>query len=68
MIIDIWADVAHLDSYLAKVAWESALAEREHSDEVQIVWHSYQVDRPQHVRRAPAAASRRRGGPRRRHP
>ncbi|WP_205304894.1 DsbA family protein [Nocardioides sp. 616] len=46
MIIDIWADVAHLDSYLAKVAWESALAEWEHSDDVQIVWHSYQVDRP----------------------
>src|SRR5690606_24732943 len=46
VIIDIWADVAHLDSYLAKVALESALAEWEHADEVEVVWHSYQVDRP----------------------
>lgn len=46
VIIDIWADVAHLDSYLAKVALESALAEWEHRDEVEVVWHSYQVARP----------------------
>ncbi len=46
VIIDIWADLAHLDSYLAKVALESALAEWEHGDEVEVVWHAYQVDRP----------------------
>lgn len=46
MIIDVWADLAHLDSYLAKVALESALAGWEHGDEVEVVWHSYQVERP----------------------
>ncbi len=46
VIIDIWADLAHLDSYLAKVALESALAEWEHGDEVEILWHAYQVERP----------------------
>lgn len=46
MIIDVWADLAHLDSYLAKVALESALADWEHSDEVEVVWHSFQVERP----------------------
>jgi predicted DsbA family dithiol-disulfide isomerase len=46
VIIDVWADLAHLDSYLAKVALESALADWEHSDEVEVVWHSYQVARP----------------------
>ncbi|MCD6640359.1 MAG: DsbA family protein [Nocardioides sp.] len=46
MIIDVWGDLAHLDSYLGKVALESALAEWEHGDDVQVVWHSYQVERP----------------------
>ena len=50
VIIDIWADLAHLDSYLAKVALESALAEFEQApsdgDPVQVLWHSYQVARP----------------------
>lgn len=46
MIIDVWADVAHRDSYLGKVALESALAEWEHRDEVQVVWHAYQAQRP----------------------
>lgn len=46
MIIDVWADVAHLDSYLGKVALESALAAWEGPDEVEVVWHAYQVDRP----------------------
>lgn len=46
MIIDVWADLAHLDSYLAKVALESALAEWEHRDDVQVTWHAFQVERP----------------------
>jgi predicted DsbA family dithiol-disulfide isomerase len=45
VIIDVWADVAHLDSYLCKVALESALADWD-GDDVEVVWHSYQVDRP----------------------
>jgi predicted DsbA family dithiol-disulfide isomerase len=46
VIIDVWADLAHLDSYLGKVALESALAGFESDDEVTVLWHSYQVDRP----------------------
>lgn len=46
MIIDVWADLAHKDSYLAKVALESALADFEDPEGVQVLWHARQVDRP----------------------
>jgi predicted DsbA family dithiol-disulfide isomerase len=42
--IDIWSDVVCPWCYIGKRRLESALAGFEHADEVEVVWHSYQLD------------------------
>ena len=44
MRIDIWSDVVCPWCYIGKRRLESALAAFPHRDEVEIVWHSYQLD------------------------
>lgn len=44
MKIDIWSDVVCPFCYLGKRHLELALADFEHSEEVEIGWHSYQLD------------------------
>jgi predicted DsbA family dithiol-disulfide isomerase len=44
MKVDIWSDVACPWCYVGKRRIEKALAEFEHGDQVEIVWHSYQLD------------------------
>lgn len=44
MRIDIWSDVVCPWCYIGKRRLESALAEFPHRGEVEIVWHSYQLD------------------------
>ncbi|MGP3910848.1 DsbA family oxidoreductase [Nonomuraea sp. 10N515B] len=45
--IDIWSDVVCPWCYIGKRRLESALARFEHADEVEIHWHSFQLD-PSH--------------------
>jgi predicted DsbA family dithiol-disulfide isomerase len=42
--IDIWSDVVCPWCYIGKRRLESALADCEHSADVEVVWHSYQLD------------------------
>jgi predicted DsbA family dithiol-disulfide isomerase len=42
--IDIWSDVVCPWCYIGKRRLESALADFEHGAEVEVVWHSYQLD------------------------
>ncbi|MGP3957970.1 DsbA family oxidoreductase [Nonomuraea sp. 3N208] len=45
--IDIWSDVVCPWCYIGKRRLESALARFEHADEVELHWHSFQLD-PSH--------------------
>ncbi|TMR13302.1 DsbA family oxidoreductase [Nonomuraea turkmeniaca] len=47
MRIDIWSDVVCPWCYIGKRRLESALARFEHADEVDVHWHSFQLD-PSH--------------------
>ena len=42
--IDIWSDVVCPWCYIGKRRLESALADFEHAGDVEVVWHSYQLD------------------------
>ena len=42
--IDIWSDVVCPWCYIGKRRLETALAGFEHADDVEVVWHSYQLD------------------------
>ena len=42
--IDIWSDVVCPWCYIGKRRLESALADFEHAADVEVVWHSYQLD------------------------
>ncbi|MGI6877470.1 DsbA family oxidoreductase [Microbacterium sp. gxy059] len=42
--IDIWSDIACPWCYIGKRRFERALAAFPHRDEVEVVWHSYQLD------------------------
>jgi predicted DsbA family dithiol-disulfide isomerase len=42
--IDIWSDVVCPWCYIGKRRLESALADFEHADDIEVVWHSYQLD------------------------
>ena len=42
--IDIWSDVACPFCYIGKRAFEAALATFEHADEVDVRWHSFELD------------------------
>lgn len=44
MQIDIWSDVACPWCFIGKRRFEKALAAWEHQDEVQVTWHSFQLD------------------------
>ncbi|MGH3336761.1 MAG: DsbA family oxidoreductase, partial [Nocardioides sp.] len=44
MRIDIWSDVVCPWCYIGKRRLESALADFEHAADVEVVWHSYQLD------------------------
>lgn len=44
MKVDIWSDVACPWCYIGKRRIEGALAGFEHHDQVEVVWHSYQLD------------------------
>jgi predicted DsbA family dithiol-disulfide isomerase len=44
MRIDIWSDVACPWCYIGKRRLEKALAGFEHADDVEVVWHSFQLD------------------------
>ena len=44
MRIDIWSDIVCPFCYVGKRNLEQALAEFEHRDEVEVVWHSFELD------------------------
>lgn len=44
MRIDVWSDVVCPWCYIGKRRLEKALAGFEHRDQVEVVWHSYQLD------------------------
>ena len=44
MKIDIWSDIMCPFCYIGKRKLESALEQFEHKEEVEIVWHSFQLD------------------------
>jgi predicted DsbA family dithiol-disulfide isomerase len=44
MRIDVWSDVVCPFCYLGKRRLESALTEFPHRDEVEVVWHSFELD------------------------
>ncbi len=44
MQIDIWSDVACPWCFIGKRRFETALAAWEHRDEVEVTWHSFQLD------------------------
>jgi predicted DsbA family dithiol-disulfide isomerase len=43
--IDIWSDIVCPFCYLGKRRLEGALAQFEHVDEVEVTWHSFELDR-----------------------
>ena len=45
MKIDIWSDIVCPYCYLGKRRLEAALAQFEHADEVEVQWHSFELDR-----------------------
>ena len=45
MKIDIWSDIVCPFCYLGKRRLEAALAQFEHADEVEVQWHSFELDR-----------------------
>ncbi len=44
MRVDIWSDVVCPFCYIGKRQFETALEQFEHKDEVEIVWHSFELD------------------------
>lgn len=44
MVVDIWSDVRCPFCYIGKHNIENALAQFEHKDNIEIVWHSYELD------------------------
>ena len=48
MRIDIWSDVVCPFCYLGKRNLELALAQFEHRDQVEVVWHSFELDTTAH--------------------
>jgi len=42
--VDIWSDVVCPWCYIGKRRFEAALAKFEHADDVEIVWHSFELD------------------------
>ena len=44
MKVDIWSDVRCPFCYIGKRKFESALAQFEHKDKVEVEWHSFELD------------------------
>lgn len=44
MKVDIWSDVRCPFCYIGKRRFESALAEFEHKEEIEVEWHSFELD------------------------
>ncbi len=44
MQIDIWSDVRCPFCFIAKKKFEAAMAQFEHADKINVVWHSYELD------------------------
>lgn len=44
MKVEIWSDIACPYCYIGKRKFENALAKFSHSDEIEIVWHSYELN------------------------
>ena len=44
MRVDIWSDIVCPFCYLGKRNFEIALAQFEHRDEVEVRWHSFELD------------------------
>ncbi len=44
MKVDIWSDIMCPFCYIGKRKFEKALAQFEHKDDVEIIWHSFQLD------------------------
>lgn len=44
MRVDIWSDIRCPFCYIGKHKFEDALEKFEHKDDVQVVWHSFQLD------------------------
>src|ERR1041384_2824838 len=44
MKVDIWSDVYCPWCYLGKRRLEKALTQFEHGDQVEVIWHSFQLD------------------------
>lgn len=42
--IDVWSDIACPWCYIGKRRLESALGDFEHADDVEVVWHSFELD------------------------
>jgi predicted DsbA family dithiol-disulfide isomerase len=55
MMVEIWSDVVCPWCYIGKRRLTSALARFEHRDEVEVIWHSFELD--------PQAPRRRQGDP-----
>ncbi|MFC6802086.1 DsbA family protein [Deinococcus caeni] len=68
--VDIWSDIACPWCYVGKRRLESALAQFQHRDQVEVVWHSFELDPttprtpPEHARRTgPQVRPQRRRSP-----
>jgi predicted DsbA family dithiol-disulfide isomerase len=48
MKVEIWSDVVCPFCYLGKRKFENALAQFEYKDQVEVVWHSFQLDPDSH--------------------
>ena len=44
LTVDIWSDVVCPWCYIGKRRFEAALARFEHRDEVEVTWHSFELD------------------------
>ncbi|MBX6389550.1 MAG: DsbA family oxidoreductase [Frankia sp.] len=42
--VDVWSDIACPFCYIGKRSFETALATFEHADEVEVRWHSFELD------------------------
>ncbi|NWJ50236.1 MAG: DsbA family oxidoreductase [Bacteroidetes bacterium] len=48
MKVEIWSDVVCPFCYLGKKKFENALAQFEYKDQVEVIWHSFQLDPNSH--------------------
>jgi predicted DsbA family dithiol-disulfide isomerase len=44
MKVDIWSDIRCPFCYIGKRRFEEALSRFEHKEEVEVIWHSFELD------------------------